>query len=69
MTDRDIKVYDNVLVRATLRDGSRLIGRLDVTPEKGLYHLCPDPSRPGVVERFEPAEDPYAGDYLKIERA
>jgi hypothetical protein len=68
MTDEQIKVYDHALVRVTLRDGSERSGRLDVTPEHGLYHLTPDPSRPGVIERFGPLEDLYTEDFAKIER-
>jgi hypothetical protein len=68
MTDEQIKVYEDALVRVTLRDGSQRTGRLDVTPEDGLYHLTPDPSRPGVIERFGPLEDLYTEDFAKIER-
>jgi hypothetical protein len=67
MTDTDIKKWEHARVRVTLRDGSQRTGRLDVTPEAGLYHLWPDPSRPGVVERFGPGEDLYTEDFAKIE--
>ena len=68
MTDREIKVYDNVLVRATLQDGSQLIGRLAATPDEGLYHIMPDPSRPNTVEGCF-MEDIYTADFVKIEHA
>lgn len=68
MTDQEIKVYENVWVRATLQDGSQVIGRLDVTPEEGLYHIMPDPSRPNTIEGGF-MEDIYTADLVKIERA
>ncbi len=68
MTDREIKTYENVLVRATLQDGSQVIGRLDVTPEVGLYHIVPAPSGPNVVEGGF-VGDLYTADFAAIERA
>jgi hypothetical protein len=67
MTDEQIKAYEHVMVRATLQDGAELIGRLDVTPEKGLYHIMPDPKRPNSVEGGFLA-DIYTADFAKIER-
>lgn len=67
MKIEQLKPWLRHAVTVTLTDGSKYRGSFSDTPEVGLYHVIPTPSRPGVVERFGPLVDLYAEDILKIE--
>lgn len=68
MTHKEIAPWIEKRVTVTLDDGSQHTGTLLDTPEPGLFHVMPVPSRPGIIEGSV-LTDLYLEQIVKIEPA